>query len=81
MSIIGVVCEIALGLTSHVGVDIVVLVYHAGEPPALPIKRREQIALTTRMINQCLASAAASVAMDGAAPESSQDGSLREEPH
>ena len=53
----------------------------AGEPPALPIKRREQITLTTLMINKCLASEAASLAMDGEAPESSQEGSLREEQH
>ena len=51
------------------------------EPPALSVKRHEQITLTTLMINKCLASEAASVAMDGEAPESSQEGSLREEQH
>ena len=36
---------------------------------------------TIHMIKTCLAGAAASVAMDGVAPESGQDGPLREEQH
>ena len=47
---------------------------HAGGPPALPDANGQKL----HMINEYFAVDVTSVAMDGVAPESNQEGSLRE---